>query len=151
MNEINITIKDQNDNKIGTLILNGEINKWASEIGMIYIKDWNDSNDNIVIKLDGDFIKNEWIDELDDEEDLMCLDWHEYDEKDPYFVDKEEIEQIFKNAINCGDTPRANKLTENRYEVTFNGDLLYFICPLNAREEVKQWWKELKWLFKEYE
>ena len=34
----------------------------------------------------------EWIDELDDEEDLMCLDWHEYHDKEPYFVDKWEIE-----------------------------------------------------------
>lgn len=92
-----------------------------------------------------------WIDKLDDEEDMMCLDWHEYHDEEPYFVDKEEIKQIFKNAIELEDKPKANKLTENRYEVTFNGDLLYFVCPLNAREQVKEDWKELKWLFKEYE
>lgn len=98
-------------------------------------------------------MNNKWIDDLDDEEDLMCLDWHEYHEEDPYFVDKEEIENIFKREkeLGCEDMIKANKLTENRYEVTFNGDLLYFVCPLNAREEVKKDWKELKWLFKEYE
>lgn len=96
-------------------------------------------------------MSNQWIDELDDEEELMCLDWHEYYENDPYFATKKEIFEIFENAERCGDTPRANKLTENRYEFTFNGDLLYFICPLNAREDVKKDWEELKWLFKEYE
>ena len=96
---------------------------------------------------------NEWIDDLDDEEDLMCLDWHEYHKKDPYFVDKEEIENIFKREKEMGyeDMIKAVKLTENRYEVTFNGDLLYFVCPFYAREQVKEDWKELKWLFKEYE
>ena len=84
-------------------------------------------------------------------EDMMCLDWHEYHEEEPYFVDKEEIEQIFNNAINQGDEIKANKLTENRYEVTFNGDILYFVCPFFAREQVIKDWKELKWLFKEYE
>lgn len=92
-----------------------------------------------------------WIDELDNEEDLMCLEWHEYHDEEPYFVDKEEIEQIFKNATEYNDPIRANKINENRYEVTFNCDLLYFVCPLNAREQVKEDWKELKWLFKEYE
>lgn len=96
-------------------------------------------------------MKQKWLDELDDEEDMMCLDWHEYHDKEPYFVDKQEIEQIFNNAINLGDEIKANKLTENRYEVIFNGDILYFICPLNARKQVKEDWKELKWLFKEYE
>lgn len=94
-------------------------------------------------------MNNEWIDDLDDEEDLMCLDWHEYHEQDPYFVDRWEIEHIFENAQT--DYIKATKLTDNRYEVTFNGDLLYFVCPLNAREEVKKDWKELKWIFKEYE
>lgn len=98
-------------------------------------------------------MKTQWIDNLDDEEDLMCLDWHEYHDEDPYFVDKEEIEQIFNHAINLNgkDSIKAKKLTENRYEVTFNGDMLYFICPMYAREEVKEWWKELKWLFEEFE
>lgn len=96
---------------------------------------------------------NKWIDELDDEEDLMCLDWHEYHDKEPYFVDNEEIKEIFKRENELGQNGliKAVKLTDNRYEVTFNGDLLYFICPLNARKEVKEWWKELKWIFKEYE
>lgn len=98
-------------------------------------------------------MKTEWIDSLDNEEDLMCLDWHEYHDEEPYFVDKEEIEQIFKREKDLrtdGDI-KVIKLTENRYEVTFNGDILYFVCPLNAREQVKKDWKELKWLFKEYE
>lgn len=94
---------------------------------------------------------NQYIDELDYEEDLMCLDWHEYHDKEPYFVDKEEIEQIFKRANSYNDEIKVNKINENRYEVTFNSDLLYFVCPIDAREEVKQDWKELKWLFKEYE
>ena len=70
-----------------------------------------------------------------------------------YFVDKYEIENIFKTQkeLNPKDMIKAVKITDNRYEVTFNGDLLYFVCSLNAREEVKEWWKELKWLFKEYE
>lgn len=94
----------------------------------------------------------EWIDDLDDEEDLMCLDWHEYHDEEPYFVDKEEIEQIFERAkTECGGEIKAVKITEQRYEVTFNGDVLYFVCPLNARDEVKEWWKELIWIFKEYE
>lgn len=94
-----------------------------------------------------------WIDDLDNEEDLMCLDWHEYNDKEPHFMDKEDIEQIFKREKDLGTNGdiKAVKLTENRYEVTFNGDILYFICPLNAREQVKKDWKELKWLFKEYE
>ena len=150
-NEINIKIKDQYGNDIGVLTLNGIINQWSIVQGNFDVTQWSDDNNNIEIKLDGDFIANEWIDDLDDEEDLMCLDWHEYHDEEPYFVDKEEIEQIFKNAIELKDKPRANKLTENRYEVTFNGDLLYFVCPLNAREQVKEDWKELKWLFKEYE
>lgn len=91
-----------------------------------------------------------WIDELDDEEDLMCLDWHEYHDKEPYCVDKEEIEQIFEREKEYGNI-KANKLTENRYEITFNGDILYFVCPLNARKEVQEDWEELKWIFKEYE
>ena len=91
-----------------------------------------------------------WIDELDNEEDLMCLDWHEYHDKEPYFVDKEEIEQIFEREKEYGNI-KASKLTENRYEITFNGNILYFVCPLKAREQVKEDWKELKWLFKEYE
>lgn len=94
---------------------------------------------------------NQYIDELDYEEDLMCLDWHEYHDEEPYFVDKEEIEQIFKRANSYNDEIKVNKINENRYEVTFNSDLLYFVCPTDAREEVKQDWKELKWLFKEYE
>lgn len=94
---------------------------------------------------------NQYIDELDYEEDLMCLDWHEYHDEEPYFVDKEEIEQIFKRANPYNDEIKVNKINENRYEVTFNGNLLYFVCPIDAREEVKQDWKELKWLFKEYE
>ena len=98
-----------------------------------------------------DIMKQKWIDELDDEEDMMCLDWHEYHDKEPYFVDKEEIKQMFNNAIDLRDEIKANKITENRYEVIFNSDILYFICPLNAREQVKEDWKELKWLFKEYE
>ena len=97
-------------------------------------------------------MNQEWIDDLDDEEDLMCLDWHEYHDEEPYFVDKEEIEQIFERAkTECGDEIKAVKITEQRYEVTFNGDMLYFVCPLNARDEVKKWWKELIWIFKEYE
>lgn len=98
-------------------------------------------------------MNNEWIDNLDNEEDLMCLDWHEYHDEEPYFVDKEEIEQIFKREedLKTNKNIKAVKLTENRYEVTFNGDILYFICPLNARKQVKKDWKELKWLFKEYE
>lgn len=98
-------------------------------------------------------MNQEWIDELDDEEELMCLDWHEYHDKEPYFVDKEEIENIFKRQkeMKCENMIKAEKITDNRYEVTFNGDLLYFVCPLNATKEVKEWWKELIWIFKEYE
>lgn len=98
-------------------------------------------------------MKTQWIDELDNEEDLMCLDWHEYYDKEPYFVDKEEIENIFKREIGLGGEKeiKANKISENRYEVIFNGDILYFVCPLDARKEVKKDWNELKWLFKEYE
>ena len=97
-------------------------------------------------------MNQEWIDDLDDEEDLMCLDWHEYHDEEPYFVDKEEIEQIFERAkTECGGEIKAVKIAKQRYEVTFNGDVLYFICPLNARDEVKEWWKELIWIFKEYE
>ena len=98
-------------------------------------------------------MNNLWIDDLDDEEDLMCLDWHEYHNEEPYFVDKEEIENIFKRQkeLKQEDMIKAVKLTNNRYEVTFNGDLLYFVCPLNAREQVKKDWKELIWLFKKYE
>ena len=97
-------------------------------------------------------MNQKWIDELDNEEDLMCLDWHEYHDEEPYFVDKEEIEQIFERAkTECGGEIKAVKIAEQRYEVTFNGDVLYFICPLNARDEVKKWWKELIWIFKEYE
>ena len=98
-------------------------------------------------------INNLWIDNLDDEEDLMCLDWHEYHEQDPYFVNKEEIKNIFKRQkkLNQEDMIKAIKLTENRYEITFNGDLLYFVCPLNARKEVKKDWNELKLIFEKYE
>lgn len=100
-------------------------------------------------------MNNYLIDEFDEQEDLMCLDWHEYHDEDEelFFVDKEEIENIFKREKKLGvdDCIKAIKLTENRYEVTFNGDILYFICPLNAREQVKKDWKELIWLFKEYE
>ena len=96
-------------------------------------------------------MNQEWIDDLDNEEDLMCLDWHEYHDKEPYFVDKEEVEQIFKREKEMQGEIKAVKISNNRYEVTFNGDLLYFICPLNARDEVKEWWKELVWIFKEYE
>ena len=92
-----------------------------------------------------------WIDELDNEEDMMCLDWHEYNDKEPYFVDKEEIEQIFNNAINWGDEIVVKSIEANRYEVNFNSDILYFICPFHAREQVKKDWEELQWLFKEYE
>ena len=67
----------------------------------------------------------------------MCLDWHKYHDKEPYFVDKEEIEQIFEREKEYGNI-EANKLTENRYEITFNGDILYCVCPLNAREQVKE-------------
>lgn len=98
--------------------------------------------------------ENKWIDDLDDEKYLMCLDWHQYHiEEPPCFVSKKEIEQIFKREkeIGCKNEIKTNKLTENRYEVTFNGDLLYFVCPLNAKEEVKKDWKELKYLFKKYE
>lgn len=96
---------------------------------------------------------NQWVDILDNEEDLMCLDWHEYHDNEPYFVDKEEIEQIFKREkdLKADGDIKAVKLTENRYEVTFNGDMLYFICPLQAREQVKKDWRELKSLFKKYE
>ena len=97
-------------------------------------------------------MKQKWIDELDNEEDLMCLDWHEYHEKEPYFVDKEEIKNIFKREKELGHhNTKAEKINENRYIITFNGDILYFVCPLNARKQVKEDWKELKWLFKEYE
>ena len=150
-NEINIKIKDQCGKNIGTLTLNGIINQWSTTQGNFDVTKWSDDNNNIEIKLDGDFMANEWLDDLDDEEDLMCLDWHEYHEQDPYFVDKEEIEQIFKNATEYNDPIRAKKINENRYEVTFNADLLYFVCPVNAREQIKKDWKELKWLFKEYE
>lgn len=95
----------------------------------------------------------EWIDELDNEEELMCLDWHEYHDKEPYFVDIGEVKEIFRRQIEDFEEENAiktKKLTENRYEIAFNGDVLYFICPLNATEEVKSWWKELKWLFEEY-
>ena len=98
-------------------------------------------------------MNQEWIDDLDDEQDLMCLDWHEYHDKEPYFVDKEEIENIFKRQkeMGCEDMIKAVKINERRYEVTFNGDVLYFVCPFYARDEVKEWWKELIWIFKEYE
>ena len=94
-----------------------------------------------------------WIDDLDDEEDLMCLDWHEYHEQDPYFVDKEEIENIFKREKEMGyeDMIKAVKINKRRYEVTFNGDILYFVCPFYARDEVQKWWKELVLIFKKYE
>lgn len=114
--------------------------------------DDNDYTIECIIGMQEDYIiKQKWLDELDNEEDMMCLDWHEYHEEEPYFVDKEEIEQIFNNAINQGDEIKANKLTENRYEVTFNGDILYFVCPFFARKQVREDWEELKWLFKEYE
>ena len=98
-------------------------------------------------------MKAEWIDELDDEKDLMCLDWHEYYDKEPDFTNKKEIEDIFKREIELGyeGEIKANRITDNRYEVIFNGDILYFVCPLNAEEKIKQDWKDLKWLFKEYE
>lgn len=92
-----------------------------------------------------------WIDELDNEEDLMCLTWHEYHDKEPYFVDKDEILQLFENAHEYHDPIRANKINENRYEVTFNCDLLYFVCPVNGREQVKKDWEELKKIFEGYE
>ena len=93
-----------------------------------------------------------WIDELDDEEDLMCLDWHEYHDKDPYFVDKWEIETIFKREIELGyeDMIQAEKINDYRYVVTFNGDILYFVCPRDARKEVKKWWNELLPIFQKY-
>ena len=96
---------------------------------------------------------DEWIDELDNEEELMLLDWHEYHDKEPYFVDNEEIIKLFENEKEIGGEPyiKATKISDNRYEVSFNGDLLYFVCPLNATEQVKEWWKELIWIFKEYE
>ena len=98
-------------------------------------------------------MNNEWIDNLDDEEDLMCLDWHEYHDEEPYFVDKEEIENIFQRTIDFGDEDmiKAEKITSNRYVVEFNGDILYFVCPYYARKQVKKDWEKLKPLFKKYE
>lgn len=98
-------------------------------------------------------MNNLWIDKLDDEKDLMCLDWHEFHDKEPYFVDKEEIENIFEREKKLGyeDNIKVNKISENRYEIIFNGDLLYFICPLFARKEVKKDWQKLKLLFEKYE
>lgn len=131
--------------KITALV--SKINQYAQTT--LY-KNMDDGDYTIECVINERISNKDWIDELDDEEDLMCLDWHEYHDREPCFVDKYEIEHIFEEAIKYGNI-QANKLTENRYEVTFNGDILYFVCPLNAKKEVKQWWKDLKWLFKEYE
>lgn len=97
-------------------------------------------------------MNKKWIDILDNEKELMCLDWHEYHDKEPYFVDKEEIENIFKREIKLRNDNyiKTNKITENRYEVIFNGDILYFVCPLSANNKIKQDWFCLKKIFDKY-
>ena len=95
-------------------------------------------------------IIKEWIDELDDEYELMCLDWHEYHDKEPYFVDKDEIKRIFKRAESLSDNIKVHKINNNRYVADFNGDILYFVCPYYANNIIKQHWNCLKNLFEKY-
>lgn len=86
----------------------------------------------------------EWLDDLDDGEALMCLDWHEYHDKEYIYFTKEEILNIFKNNIQFDMIVSVKEITEYRYEVTFVGDLLYFVCPINAPVRIKQDWIEIK-------
>ena len=86
-------------------------------------------------------------DVFEDEEDIICVDIHEIKDNDPYFIDKTEAINMLKiNKIH-----HTKKFYDNVYLVDFYSDLLYFICPLNARDEVKGWWEDILFYLKQYE
>ena len=86
-------------------------------------------------------------DVFEDEDDLICVDIHDIGNDEPYFVDKEEVINMLKN----NKIHHSKKIYDNVYLVDFFSDLLYFICPLNARNEVKKWWEDILFYLKQYE
>ena len=88
------------------------------------------------------------IDYFKNEEDLICVNTEELDNNEPYFIDKEEAIQIINRMTKeCNDC--CKKLADNCY-VFECGDVLYFICPLNARKEVKEDWEDLRNYFNSF-
>ena len=71
-------------------------------------------------------------------------------EREIYITFNRDEKLMLKEELEHHNT-KAEKINENRYVVTFNGDILYFVCPLNATKQTQEDWKELKWIFKEYE
>lgn len=74
-----------------------------------------------------------------DEEDLICVTFKELIHNEPFFVDKDEVKHILKE----NDIKRIIKNADNVYKVKTSNEILYFICPIKARKEVKKWWNEL--------
>lgn len=77
------------------------------------------------------------------EKDLICVDENEYEEREPYFMDKWEIMNMLE------DKPRESiveKKAENHYILYLYDITFHFICPIYANKQCKEWWNDIRWI-----
>ena len=156
-----VEIEDYDGNSIGGIRLNGFLlNNKTQEQGALSVADidsdylWNEQSDLIRVQLDGtlktqaESIQEEWefmlqngcngkTELFQNEEDLIMV---ERFETEPFHMDKHEILHMLIN----NEIKDFNILADNCIELIFNGDVEYLICPLCARKEVENWFKEIK-------
>lgn len=96
-------------------------------------------------------MKNKYTKAYAMEQDLVCVSTEEFDARIRYFMDKWEIINMILEA---SKDSFIRKIAENHYILFSESHCHYYplhiICPLYARKDVKEWWKELKIFFKEY-
>ena len=82
------------------------------------------------------------------EKDLICVSENEYEEREPYFMDKWEIMNMLE------DKPRdsvVEKKAENHYILYLTDETskilpYHFICPIYANKQAKKWWNDIRWI-----
>lgn len=96
-------------------------------------------------------MKNKYTKAYAMEQDLVCVSTEEFNARIGYFMDKWEIINM---VLGASKGSFIRKIAENHYilfsESHYHYYPLHIICPLYANKDAKEWWKELKLLFKEY-
>ena len=82
-------------------------------------------------------LKETYTDLFQDEKELCVVEWGD---EIPQLININEIITMLNNNT----VYRHQNITENCIEVTFNGDIIYIICPLKADKKVKQWFNNIK-------
>lgn len=78
---------------------------------------------------------------FENEKELCVVEWGD---EIPYLMTSNEI----LNMIERNEVFNYIEVVDNCIKITFNGDVQYIICPLEATENIKQSFKKIKELFR---